>query len=1066
MSKKQLHALLVGINNYHPASVNVNNLGGSLTDVLRIDEYLRNTFSNHPEFEAVKPKMLIDDEATRDGVIKAFQATTSKLKAGDTFYFHYSGHGSREAAPPEFVEAFGEAKNETTVLYDSRIPGGMDLADKELAFLLSEIPKGVHTILTFDCCHAGSVTREIGELGNKVRSRQSSDATQQRSIDTYIGSYAERHAAGQSLDIPPSDHLMIAACRNTEKALEINDSGLFTQTLIKALESDNSDRSYAGIYSRINAIVKNSAKDQHPQFEYYGAVNPLANFLEGTVSSYPPTPEVNYSMGEWKMNFGAIDGLRQKEVSKMKLPIFVDGKPNEPIAHAEISNIGLQTSTLRMLGTSPANNPNISLRAGVAAFPLNVYLHNPDGEKTFRETVEKDKGSGILLVSGRNEAEYEVRIEQGGYHIHRIDPAQLLFGLEAQHKDAAEYMLDLLKKIAKWERMMTLENPITDLSKQSVALELYIDGQTEAYTEDLWVAEYGEDKRATPFNVKAKNGSNRHLYLNLLYLSPEMGITLVNKNTSQQTTAPGANADLFAAAAGIAQDSVDQIENHLMLVASTEPLENHFFSQSGIDPDDFGQIRPWSSNRSEGHRNLFATEPKADWTTRMITIKVIRPSAKVSQSRAVINQLEVEGHSGFEAKLSLLDVQTSTRSIGAAPPVHKAIADIPNASLLSLKGENHPPSTLEISGFDDASALKDNPLKIKIPAPKTEEEAIMPFTFDGEFFLPVGVPRSGDTEDGTQTFDIHHLPEEKQKTRSLGKALKLYFLKTALSKTVNQLRRVIYLKDGEIERTEEGLSEAIAGANKILLVVHGIIGDTAELAKSVKYTLDEGIYDLILTYDYENLSTSISVTGQKLKAKLVELGLDEKGIDIMAHSMGGLVSRWMIEKENGDRFVNRLVMLGTPNAGSPFSKLAPAIPALIALAANFQSPFLGPLVYLMHWMNDSRQINKTLGQMDADSDILNELNAADPPKTTYTIIGGNVSNYQGADSGSIASLLERITIGIGNLANWKKDNDIAVELASIFHLPEDERVKHIEVGSHHLIYFTHEDSVAELKQVL
>ncbi|MFK7921843.1 MAG: caspase family protein [Bacteroidia bacterium] len=1065
MPKKRLHALLVGINNYHPSSINVNNLGGSLTDILNIDAYLRKRFKNHDDFEPVKPKMLMDDEATRDGVIKAFQSTTAKLKAGDTFYFHYSGHGSREIAPPEFVEAFGEAKNETTVLYDSRIPNGMDLADKELAFLLSEIPKGVHTILTFDCCHAGSATREIGELGNKIRSRQSADATQNRSLDSYIGSYAERHAAGQSLDIPPSDHLMIAACRNTEKALEINDSGLFTQTLLQALESDNSDRSYAGIYSRINAIVKNSAKDQHPQFEYYGEVNPLANFLEGTVSSYPPTPEVNYSMGEWKINFGAIDGLRQKEVGNMQLPIFVDGKANDPIAHAEIANIGLQTSTLRMVGTSPANNPNISLRAGVAAFPLNIYLNNPSGETLFRETVEKDKGSGILLVNDKAEAEYEVRIENG-YHVHRIDPEQLLFGLEDQIVDAAEYILALLKKIAKWERMMTLENPITDLSKQSVELELYIDGQTDPYTEDLWVAEYGEDKRAVPFTVKANNGSNRQLYLNLLYLSPEMGITLVNKNTSQQTTAPGNRADLFTAAAGIAHDNVDQIENHLMLVASTEPLENHFFSQTGIPAEDFGQVRKWDPDRAGGHRNLFATEPKADWTTRLMTIKVIRPGGTVSQNRSVINQLEVEGHSSFGAKLSLLDIQTSTRSIGAAPPVHKAIADIPNVSLVSLKGENHPPSTLEISGFDDASVLKDNPLKIKVPSPKAEDEFILPFTFDGEFFLPVGVPQSDENQDGTQTFAIHELPEEQQKTRSLGKALKLYFLKTALSKTVNQLRRVIYKADGEIERTEEGVQKAIDNASNILLVIHGIIGDTEELAKSVRVTLNEGKYDLILTYDYENLSTSIKVTGQKLKAKLIELGLDNKGLDIMAHSMGGLVARWLIEKEKGDRFVNRLIMLGTPNAGSPFSKLAPAIPALIALAANFQSPILGPLVYLVHWMNDSRQINKTLAQMDADSDILNELNAQDPPTTKYTIIGGNVRNYKGAESGSIASLMERITIGVGNLANWKKDNDVAVELSSIFHLKESDRVKHIEVGSHHLIYFTHEDSLAELMKVL
>ncbi|MDR7186830.1 LPXTG-motif cell wall-anchored protein [Microbacterium trichothecenolyticum] len=45
-------------------------------------------------------------------------------------------------------------------------------------------------------------------------------------------------------------------------------------------------------------------------------------------------------------------------------------------------------------------------------------------------------------------------------------------------------------------------------------------------------------------------------------------------------------------------------------------------------------------------------------------------------------------------------------------------------------------------------------------------------------------------------------------------------------------------------------------------------------------------------------------------------------IDIVAHSMGGLISRayihdWMPMADDGKPFVNRLIMLGTPNAGSP-----------------------------------------------------------------------------------------------------------------------------------------------------
>ena len=37
--------------------------------------------------------------------------------------------------------------------------------------------------------------------------------------------------------------------------------------------------------------------------------------------------------------------------------------------------------------------------------------------------------------------------------------------------------------------------------------------------------------------------------------------------------------------------------------------------------------------------------------------------------------------------------------------------------------------------------------------------------------------------------------------------------------------------------------------------------------------------------------------------------------------MGGLVSRWFIEREGGNALVDHLVMCGTPNNGSPFGKI-------------------------------------------------------------------------------------------------------------------------------------------------
>ena len=82
-------------------------------------------------------------------------------------------------------------------------------------------------------------------------------------------------------------------------------------------------------------------------------------------------------------------------------------------------------------------------------------------------------------------------------------------------------------------------------------------------------------------------------------------------------------------------------------------------------------------------------------------------------------------------------------------------------------------------------------------------------------------------------------------------------------------------------------------------------------------------YDLVLTFDYENLQDPIAETARALKERLAAVGLGAdhgKSVDVVAHSMGGLVSRWFIEREGGNRAIQRLIMLGTPNGGSPWPR--------------------------------------------------------------------------------------------------------------------------------------------------
>jgi triacylglycerol esterase/lipase EstA (alpha/beta hydrolase family) len=91
--------------------------------------------------------------------------------------------------------------------------------------------------------------------------------------------------------------------------------------------------------------------------------------------------------------------------------------------------------------------------------------------------------------------------------------------------------------------------------------------------------------------------------------------------------------------------------------------------------------------------------------------------------------------------------------------------------------------------------------------------------------------------------------------------------------------------------------DRVRDADRIVLFVHGIIGDTGDMAGSLQRAGIPDRYDLVLTFDYENLNDPIGDTARGLKRRLEEVGLvagSGKKVDIVAHSMGGLVSRWFI----------------------------------------------------------------------------------------------------------------------------------------------------------------------------
>ena len=149
---KGIYALLVGINDYSPA---VGKLNGCLNDVDHFHSYLTENFNRR----RLHIEVLKDADATRPNIIKQFRSHLGRARANDIVVFQYCGHGARSKSAKPFEQFFPDGQDEGLVCYDSRGPGGFDLADKELAGLLAELAQNEpHIAMILDCCHSGSAT--------------------------------------------------------------------------------------------------------------------------------------------------------------------------------------------------------------------------------------------------------------------------------------------------------------------------------------------------------------------------------------------------------------------------------------------------------------------------------------------------------------------------------------------------------------------------------------------------------------------------------------------------------------------------------------------------------------------------------------------------------------------------------------------------------------------------------------------------------------------------------------------------------------------------------------------
>ena len=1122
-----VYALVVGIDAYPDPR---HRLAGCVNDARAVASFLQ---SQVPA-DRLALKTLLDVEASRKAVVDGFRQHLGQAAPSDTVFFFFAGHGSQERAPEIFWTVEPDHLDETLVCYDSRTPGEWDLADKEIALLLGELSTHQpHIVVVLDCCHSGSGTRAA--LWGDVVRRFPTDL-RDRPIDAFLPGVVEgtgRATSGDSgWDVPRTGrHVLLAACRDDQEAKEYSAEterrGAFTWFLLEALQTGGSGVTYREAYKRAKALLEVNVAAQTPQLEASVDTDLDRPFLGGRVRSEQGVYTVRRRAdGEWTIDAGRVHGfVPPHDSERTDLAIFGFGAPaasmssvKYAIARAHVTAVQTGESVIEI--DEGALAAGATYRAVVTGLPLPLarvrFTGNVAAVALLQEAVahaSTTDGPSTYILEVPSGEDFQVNAVGARYELTRLsDGRPISEPVSGFSEDAAERVIRELEHVTRWARVAELENPASRLSAGEVSLDLYAGSSPNPAAQSEIELAYRRDKAgkltSATFRVKLRNHGQRPLYCGLVGLSQMYGVEnlfpegTLRLEAGQEAWVNGGKPLYARIPKRLLAQGVTECTDILKLIVATTDFDVRLLAQPDIDQPytrsatRSAQTRKGTLNRmlERVHTRALSSEPDADeniddFLSTALTIRTVCPRDGAQINDAVPVTLDanvvVAPHAAFRGIARLTTIGNVGRDIGAnvEPAMFR---DQPGVvvplQLTSARGADEGLSCLELLDLVQAEAVTpEAPLRITLPVSLQENETVLPLSHDGEFFLPVGHAVSSGAG---LVVEIVRLPAEVQGRRSLTSAIRIVFHKLVLRPlgvhysypllTCADLRH-----DGRVQydTDRDSVRRRVAAASRIVLFVHGIIGDSSVMAGCVAAGEPD---ELVMAFDYENLNTTIEENAQLLRDRLTDVGLGRghgKDFQIVAHSMGGLVSRWFIEQLGGDEVVTHLVMAGTPNAGSPWSTVQEWASTATALALNGFTGMPWPFQGIGWVLKGIEHIGNTLDEMAPGCEFLTTLAELPDPHVPYTIIAGNTSishvEASNGDDSRLTRLLKKIsprgvlhktlTLGL-----FREPNDIAVAVASTSKIDGGRNPAPVvhQTACDHITYFTNDSSVALIRSAL
>ena len=109
-----------------------------------------------------------------------------------------------------------------------------------------------------------------------------------------------------------------------------------------------------------------------------------------------------------------------------------------------------------------------------------------------------------------------------------------------------------------------------------------------------------------------------------------------------------------------------------------------------------------------------------------------------------------------------------------------------------------------------------------------------------------------------------------------------------------------------------------------VMLIHGLGSDSSTLQTMARALHASG--HTVYLMNYSSVGVDIATCGRRLAAEAANLR-DATGatrLNVVAHSLGGVIARWAITNTRLADWVDTSITLASPHAGSPLARLAPA----------------------------------------------------------------------------------------------------------------------------------------------